>query len=314
MSKQSVSINGMTCSNCTIKVANAIMSVPGVRNVNVSLSSQRATFELAGQSGKIEDVMKAVEKAGYGANMHKTFDWFYVWGFIFLVIMMIASKRLQVFEPSLTGASYGLLFITGLLTSVHCVGMCGGITLSQVSGGQSLRVRSLSLAQYHLGRILSYALVGLVLGGIGAFASPSERLRGFLTVAGGVGMALFALAGIVPQLFGRIRLPNFTAERVRAAGLLGHSSWSIGFINGFVPCGPLQGIQLFALASGSAWQGGLSMIMFTLGTIPLLLGFGSVVTFLNAEIRSRLVKLGLLFVLLLGLMMVMRGMSFVMTG
>lgn len=72
-------------------------------------------------------------------------------------------------------------------------------------------------------------------------------------------------------------------------------------------------MQLFALASGSALQGGLSMLLFSLGTIPLL-GFGTFLTLLSVKMRTRLVKLGLLFVLLLGFMMMMRGMSFLVKG
>lgn len=313
MSKQSLSIEGMTCSSCAMKVTQAITSVPGISGVNVSLNSEKATFELSGQSVTVENVIQAIEKAGYGAHVDRKFDWFYIWGFLLLVALMMLSSRLN-FERYLAGASYGLLFVIGLFTSVHCVGMCGGITLSQVSRGQSFRVRSFSLVKYHLGRILSYTLVGALLGGIGAFASPSERLRGILTVAGGIGMALFALAGIAPKWFGKIRIPNFTRGRVQVEGIFGHNSWGLGFINGFVPCGPLQGMQLFALASGSAWRGGLSMLIFSLGTVPLLLGFGTFVTLLSVKFRSRLVKLGLFFVLLLGLMMMMQGMRFVMKG
>lgn len=314
MSRRVLEIEGMTCESCVMKVTKAIFSVSGVSGVNVDLQSEKASFELSGQNATLEDIIRAIESAGYGASPAKKFDWFYVWGFLILVILMMASSRLQRYEPSLTHASYGLLFVIGLFTSVHCVGMCGGITLSQVTVGQSFRVRSFSLAQYHLGRILSYTLVGVVLGGIGAFATPSDRLRGILTAVAGIGMALFALAGILPRWFGRIRMPDFTVVRERTQGFLGHSSLGIGFINGFVPCGPLQGMQLFALASGNAWQGGLSMLLFSLGTIPLLLGFGTFVTLLNVKVRTRLVKLGLLFVLLLGFMMVTRGLSFLVKG
>jgi sulfite exporter TauE/SafE/copper chaperone CopZ len=313
MSETVLKIEGMTCSSCVMKVTKAITSVPGISGVNVSLTGEKAIFELTGRAETVEDVIQAVEKAGYGAQVGRKFDWFYVWGFLALVVLMMLSSRLN-FERYLVGASYGLLFVVGLLVSVHCVGMCGGITLSQVSHGQSFRVRSFSLARYHMGRILSYTLVGTVLGGIGAFASPSEHLRGILTAAGGIGMALFALAGIAPKWFGKIRLPNFIKSRNKVEGISGRNSWGLGFINGFMPCGPLQGMQLFALASGSAWQGGLSMLIFSLGTVPLLLGFGTFVTLLSARFRSRLVKLGLLFVFLLGFMMVMRGLSFVMKG
>ena len=311
MKKESLSIEGMTCKSCVEKVTHAIKSVSGVSGVNVSLTGQKATFELSGRSGTLADIIQAIEKAGYGAQERRGFDWFYIWGFVGLAVIMMLSSRLRNLAPSFTGANYGLVFVIGLFTSVHCVGMCGGITLSQVSRGQSFRLRSFSLAQYHMGRILSYTLVGAVLGGIGAVASPSEHLRGILTIAGGIGMALFALAGIVPQWFGKIRLPDFAKGRNRAEGIFGRSSWGLGFINGFVPCGPLQGMQLFALASGSAWRGGLSMLIFSVGTVPLLLGFGTFITLLSARFRSRLVKLGLFFVLLLSFMMLMQGMRLV---
>lgn len=191
MSRQVLAIEGMTCESCVMKVTKAVFSVPGVSGVHVDLQNENASFELPGQKGTLTDIIRAIENAGYGASPAKKFDWFYVWGFLILIILMMVSRRLQRYESSLTHANYGLLFVIGLFTSVHCVGMCGGITLSQVTVGQSFRVRSFSLAQYHLGRILSYTLVGVVLGGIGAFATPSDRLRGSLTAAGGIGMALF---------------------------------------------------------------------------------------------------------------------------
>ncbi len=73
MSKQSLSIEGMTCSSCVMKVTQAITSVPGVSGVNVSLTSQKATFELTERSGTEENVIQAIKKAGYEANAHKKF-------------------------------------------------------------------------------------------------------------------------------------------------------------------------------------------------------------------------------------------------
>ncbi len=81
---------------------------------------------------------------------------------------MIVSIRLLTAKQTLPGAGYGLLFITGLLTSLHCVGMCGGITLSQGSVGNNFRMRSATLLQYHLGRLVSYTLIGIILGAAGA--------------------------------------------------------------------------------------------------------------------------------------------------
>jgi len=261
----------------------------------------------------VEDIIRVVEQAGYGASVGRKFDWVYVWGFAAMVVLMMLSMRL-VRGRSLEGADYGVVFVIGLLTSLHCVAMCGGITLSQAAGGQSFQERALTLGKYHLARLFSYTLVGAVLGGIGAFATPSSQLKGLLVVAGGIGMALFALAGIMPKWFSKVRMPNFVGNGERSGGYGSRSSWVLGFLNGFVPCPPLQAMQLFALASGSAVRGGLSMMFFALGTIPLLLGFGTFVTLLSPRWRSRLVKLGLMFVLLLALLMLIKGMGLVIKG
>lgn len=312
MSREIVRIEGMTCQSCVWKVTKAIMAVPGVKDVEVSLSEQSASFQLADSQTKLDDIITAVRNSGYEAGQKQSFDWFYVWGFAILIILMFLSSRLTGSEQSLiTGAGYGLIFVTGLLTSLHCVAMCGGITLSQVSGGNTVRLRSAALLQYHVGRIVSYSLVGFILGAIGAVAAPNDKIRGIVTLAGGLGMALFALSGIFPRWFSKVRLPNFAANLATSQGKWSRSSLGIGFINGFVPCGPLQGVQLYALASGSAMKGGLSMLVFALGTLPLLFGFGTFVTFLNNKLRTRLIKLGFMFVLLLAFMMLMRGVRFI---
>lgn len=313
MSEKSLAIEGMTCQSCVMHVTRALLHSPGVHDVHVSLAEQKATFEMDEERGTIETAIRAIRDAGYDANVKRTFDAFYIWAFLILAGMLILSKQVLKYIPGLEqGASYTLIFLIGVLTSFHCIGMCGGVTLSQVAGGQTFAMRSFSLLQYHFGRIFSYTLVGIFLGAIGSFAAPSDTLRGGVTLLGGIGMALFALAGIMPKWFSKVHLPELAATRQRAEGIFGRRSWWIGIINGFVPCGPLQGMQLFALASGSALRGGISMLLFSLGTVPLLYGFGTVVTVLSPKFRNRLIKLGFVFVLLLGLMMTMRGMRYLM--
>ena len=310
MEKYALSIEGMTCPSCEARVSKAISSVPGIGNLEVNLEEGNATFELSGQDSSLDSVIKAVEQAGYGARVGKKFDWIYVWGFFLLFALMPLSHRLGA-GRILEDASYGMLFAIGLLTSIHCVGMCGGITLSQVADGESFRNRAFTLGKYNLSRVFAYTLVGAILGGIGAFVTPSPALKGLLLLAGGIGIGLFALAGIAPRWFGKVRMPDFIKGRQQTGR---SNSWMVGFLNGFVPCPPLQGMQLFALASGSALKGGLSMLFFSLGTIPLLLGFGTFVTLLSPRWRSRLVKLGLMFMVLLGVMMIMRGISAIVRG
>lgn len=313
MAKKSLLVEGMTCQSCVMRTTRALLNLSGVTDVQVSLSEQKATFELDEDKTTMEAAVHAIQEAGYNASPKLSFDWFYVWAVVILVGLLVLSKQILKYVPGLEqGASYTLIFLIGVLTSFHCVGMCGGITLSQVASGKTFSIRSFSLFQYHLGRILSYTSVGVLLGAIGGFVTPGNALWGVVTLLGGIGMALFALAGIMPRWFSKFHLPEIAATRQRAEGLLGRRSWWVGIINGFVPCGPLQGMQLFALASGSALKGGLSMLLFSLGTVPLLYGFGTVITTLSPKFRNRLIKLGFVFVLFLSIMMTMRGISYLM--
>jgi sulfite exporter TauE/SafE/copper chaperone CopZ len=312
MAKKSLYVEGMTCQSCVMRTTRALLHLPGVTDVKVDLSEQKATFELNEDETTIESAIRAIQETGYGASAKRSFDWFYVWAVVILIGLLVLSKQILKYVPGLEqGASYTLIFSIGVLTSFHCVGMCGGITLSQVSSGKTFSKRTFSLFQYHLGRILSYTLVGTLLGAIGEIVTPGNALWGIVTLLGGIGMTLFALAGMMPRWFSKFHVPEIAATRQRAEGLLGGRSW-VGIMNGFVPCGPLQGMQLFALASGSALKGGLSMLLFSLGTVPLLYGFGTFVTALSPKFRKRLIKLGFVFVLFLSIMMTMRGMSYLM--
>ena len=85
---------------------------------------------------------------------------------VFLFIFLQKTGLLNYLAPAQTADSkmgYGLLFLTGIFTSVHCLAMCGGINLSQSLGGKN------AVIKYNLARILSYTLIGFVLGSLGFF-------------------------------------------------------------------------------------------------------------------------------------------------
>ncbi len=88
--RELVKIEGMTCQSCVAKVSKAIMAVPGVIDVKVSLSKQNASFQLADSQTKIDDVVTAVRNIGYEVDQKPSFDgWFYVGGFLVLIILMM---------------------------------------------------------------------------------------------------------------------------------------------------------------------------------------------------------------------------------
>ncbi|MDP4176850.1 MAG: sulfite exporter TauE/SafE family protein [Bacillota bacterium] len=222
------------------------------------------------------------------------------------------------------GTGYGLLFIFGLLTSFHCIGMCGGIILSQSvkkaenqesqESNEKSGIAKLSILPsllYNLGRIISYTIVGIIVGGIGKVIQFTGIWKGVVPIIGGIFMIIMAinLIGIFPFLKKfNIRMPSFAAKKI-FKGNKNYNPIIVGLLTGLMPCGPLQIVQLYALSTGSALIGGLSMFVFSLGTMPLLFTFGAINTILNKKFSKIILKLSSIIVLVMGIVMICRGLA-----
>ena len=197
-------------------------------------------------------------------------------------------------------------FILGLFSTVHCVGMCGGI-IGALSLSLPDNIRQQRLAHvlfisfYNLGRILSYSFAGLVVGYIGAEAASYTDTSGgpsMLRYTGAVLMIAIGLylAGWLPQLskverigapvwkrlepIGRRLVPVNTMPRALVYGLV----W------GWLPCGMVYFVLVWALTSGSAAQGALTMAAFGLGTLPSLLAAGLAMSWLQRFTQSKMTR------------------------
>jgi sulfite exporter TauE/SafE/plastocyanin len=218
------------------------------------------------------------------------------------------------------------LFVVGLLTSFHCVGMCGGINLSQcipaaaakAGNSSSPTVPRKALAtivpslQYNLGRVAAYTLVGALVGALGSVIVFNGYMRGAVQLAAGVFMVLMSLGmmGILPGLSALgLRLPAPVSRLLGKLPLDGKSPLFVGLLTGLMPCGPLQAMQLFALGSGSAANGALAMLAFAAGTLPLMLGLGGLASALSARFAKRVMTVGACMVMLFGLLMFSSGWS-----
>lgn len=206
------------------------------------------------------------------------------------------------FVPTIDSSlTLGTLFVTGLLCGMHCMGMCGALNLATAFGGTRRPVRGSVL--YNLGRVLAYTLTGLVAGALGSVLTVSHMLAGAVTVAAGVLMVAMALG-----MAGVIQLPVFT--RVRNPTRAGKGAFTVGLLNGLMPCGALQAMQIYALSTGSPWLGALSMLVFGLGTVPLMFAFGVAASLLRRGAwKAAVTKLAAGLMLLLALGMVGRGLT-----
>lgn len=162
-------------------------------------------------------------------------------------------------------------FLAGLVTSFHCVGMCGPLACG-VAGGQGAKAHT-AAALYHGGRFFSYTVLGIVAGAIGAeplkwlmdspaVVFPWAVVLVFVMVAFGWDKKI-PKPKFVQMLTARIKLKVFRMPAAQGAGLL-------GLVTPLLPCAPLYLVLTAALLSGSAETGGEFMAAFALGTVPLL--------------------------------------------
>ena len=176
--------------------------------------------------------------------------------------------------------TFGGGFLLGFASSLHCVGMCGGIAmLLGLPQGQG-RAASALVAQLplHAGRALSYMVLGGLAGGLGAAAIGAVSLAGahlFTRWAAAMSLAWvgFSTTGLMPSpaLIGHALLPRFVMPRgvMTAPAMTGRLAAGMGW--GLMPCGMVYGALLFAAFAGSAWGGMAVMAGFAFGTVPALL-------------------------------------------
>lgn len=213
--------------------------------------------------------------------------------------------------------SYGLLFIVGLFTGFHCVGMCGamvlGYTAKLASGGRpSYAIHLL----YGAGKTLSYTTFGAFFGWLGSIIAFTPLLRGAIGVAAGIFLLLFGLSmlNVVPGLKEfRFRTPPFLLRFIGAQSRKYGHPLVIGLLNGLmILCGPLQAMYIMAAGSGSAWRGAMMLFFFGLGTLPMMTGFGVFAGLVSRQMTPKLIRASAVIVVALGAVMLNRGLK--MTG
>lgn len=251
----------------------------------------------------------------------KGVDYTNVLGLIIIVfaLYMIANRfgLLNIFNNfpvAKDGMGYGMLFVIGLLTSVHCVAMCGGICISQcvpqkegIQGSRFAALRPSLL--YNLGRVMSYTVIGGIVGAIGSVVSFSGAARGIVQILAGVFMVIMGLnmLNVFPWLRRfNPRMPKIFAKKIYAHRQ-SNSPLYIGLLNGLMPCGPLQAMQLYALSTGSPIKGAISMFLFSVGTVPLMFAFGALSSFLSKKFTAKMMTASAVLVVFLGIFMFNNG-------
>lgn len=201
----------------------------------------------------------------------------------------------------------------GVLGSVHCIGMCGGLIAVASDGATGLKQRFVVQAGYQVARLSSYVTLGAVAGGLGQALDLAGQ-------AAGLGKAAAVLAGVTMSLWGMLamleatgalkrKLPGFRLLPARALAWLGNAQKRppllravlLGGASALLPCGFLYAFALAAAATASPLAGALVMAALWLGNLPALLGFGLLLAGALSRLKQHIPLLSAASVLLLGI-------------
>lgn len=336
-------IDGMTCTSCEMRIERALKKIEGIIEAKADYSNSNVYVTYDANTVKLAAIIDTIEKLDYrvankperrqpSTNQGDTkeirksapegkmkINQLLGIGIILLALYLIIKNTVGFnFIPQINqNMGYGLLFVIGLITSLHCIAMCGGINLSQCvsykydtkDAGKVSKLKPSLM--YNSGRVVSYTIIGGIVGVLGSAVSFSGTAKGIVAVLSGIFMVIMGLNMLnifpwlrkfnprMPRIFGN-KIHDNTKKR---------GPFYVGLLNGLMPCGPLQAMQIYALGTGSFFAGALSMFMFSLGTVPLMFGLGAASSFLSGKFTHKMMKVSAVLVMVLGFIMVNRGLS-----
>lgn len=205
--------------------------------------------------------------------------------------------------------------IFGLISSLHCIGMCGPIAMMLPVDQKNPSKKALQVLIYHLGRLTSYGILGLAFGllGRGFYMAGIQQQ---LSIAVGVGMIVLA---VVPEKI--LANYNFSKPVYRLISRIKSSLgaqfkrktpdafFTIGLFNGLLPCGLVYAALFGSIAMQNVTLGIAYMILYGLGTIPMMSAVVYVSSLLSMPFRSQLQRVVPIVTVVIGLLFVLRGMG-----
>lgn len=344
-----LNIEGMTCHSCEKIIGKNLIKLEGVERARVDYASSTAEIEYDSKKVSLNTIKRAIEEKGYSCkeSPHKGHlskreshqdssckeempmnsgknSWLY-WIFagvgLFVVIYFAWMIYGKFTVPSISqNMGYGLLFIVGLLTGFHCIGMCGGFVVSYTTKGSAEGKKPYQMhLRYAVGKTISYTVIGAIFGLVGSIIAFTPTIRGVAGILAGLFLILFGLKmlNIFPALRKfQLKMPKFMDKYVNTESQEhANNPLVIGLLNGLmIACGPLQAVYIMAAGTGSMIEGAKLLFIFGLGTLPVMLGFGYLTSIISRKATHKILKASGVIVIILGLIMLNRGLALTGTG
>ena len=206
-------------------------------------------------------------------------------------------------------------FIFGLISSFHCIGMCGPIAMMLPVDHHNQVKKVGQILTYHIGRLTAYATIGLIFGLLGRglyLAGLQQNMSIF------IGVAMIAIILIPVKVFSKYNFSKPVFKLIsKIKTSLGSqfknksykSLFTIGLLNGFLPCGMVYVALFGAIAMQNEFYGVLYMILFGLGTVPMMSSVVYINSFLTISMRNKITKIIPVVAFVIGILFIFRGLG-----
>lgn len=288
-------VDGIICPNCTYEISARLQRNDGIRNVKTSYIKSEVSLEFDPSVITESEIRSLLSKIGYPVGKGRFNLLSDAAGILCIAALYFFLTRLMGMVPmpmAERGMSLWPVFLTGLLGGVHCIGMCGGIMLTQHNA-----------VAYNGGRMAGYTAMGCIVGAIGSILVFSEQMKSIVFISAG---ALVILIGL--RMWG---VPFLRKLRPGLPGPCGRNGrpFGIGLLTAVMPCGMLTSMWLIAASSSSTLKGAVTMLVFGLGTCVCMLLFGLLGDALTRKYNKYILKTSTMLIITMGLMLMMKGIA-----
>ncbi len=298
----------MHCKACELLVESELKDLPNITKVKSNLKNH--SVEVIGDFGQKTDIQIAdsltalVKSHGYTISVEKQikdkkwsdFKFAIPIALGFLALFVLLQKMGIVNLVNSGSVTYGTAFVIGIVASLStCMAVVGGLLLSMSATFAKEGDKVKPQLMFHGGRIVSFFILGGVIGALGSAFTLSTPVSFILGIIIGVVMLILGLNLL--DVFDWAKklqpsMPKFIARHVHGVSNLNHmlTPLLVGIATFFLPCGFTQSMQIYTLTTGSFLKGGFTMLAFALGTLPVL----ALISFSSFSIKNNS-KAGIFF-------------------
>lgn len=296
-------IQGMHCAACELFVENSLMADERIEKADAKLKNKTVEIVLKNDEVNEEklrtDLNKLIIEGGYqlveehkneSLNLNQTITAFFLAAFVFTIFIAIQKLGLaDTVSSESEKYSYAFIFSIGIIASLStCMAVVGGLVLS-LSAKYSEGQKALPLIFFHASRVVGFFLFGGIIGLIGSAFVIGVNTTFILNLILFLVMAILgiSLTGIFPAIDKfQVRSPKILGKKILALESINSKALPIflGALTFFLPCGFTQSMQVYSLTTGSFVEGALTMLVFALGTLPVL----SLISFASVKLSKGL--------------------------